>query len=50
MAHYYNKICHLHPTAINDEDFRLEDDGTGVKIKNWIRISRNRFVNTQFQC
>ena len=35
MAHYYNKICHLHPTAINDEDFRLEDDGTGVKIKNW---------------
>ncbi len=34
MGDYAHKIAHLYPTAI-DDDFRLEDDGTGVKLKGW---------------
>ncbi len=31
---YANKIFHLYPSAIAT-DFRLEDDGTGVILKEW---------------
>ena len=33
---YYNKICHVYPTAL-PEDFKLQDnsDGNGVFIANW---------------
>lgn len=34
MSSYANKILHLYPGA-TDEDFRLEDDGSGVKLKEW---------------
>ncbi|MCP4259104.1 MAG: hypothetical protein GY774_16585 [Planctomycetes bacterium] len=34
MGSYVNKIFHLYPNA-TDEDFRLEDDGTGVILKEW---------------
>ncbi len=33
---YYNKICHLYPTALS-KDFTLQDnsDGNGVRIVSW---------------
>ena len=34
MAHYFNKIRHLYPTAL-PEDFILEDVGSGSVLSYW---------------
>ena len=35
MPNYANKIMHLHPTAIVEVDFKLENDGSGDALVYW---------------
>ena len=35
MGNYYNKILHLHPTAIPNKDFILIDRGSGASLEDW---------------
>jgi len=35
MPNYGNKIMHLHPTAIVEVDFKLENDGSGDALVYW---------------
>ena len=38
MANYYNKIKYLYPTA-EDEDFTLQNDGSGDEIAYWDAVA-----------